>query len=139
MMSSELTIRGELAELARVNQWLEQQAEAFGLDALTVYAIDLCLEETITNTIKYGRREDGAEAPTIHLALVVGPDGSRLTITDDAAPFNPLLAASPEKPGSVEEAVVGGLGIHLMREFASSLTYSGENDRNCLTLEFQSR
>jgi anti-sigma regulatory factor (Ser/Thr protein kinase) len=139
MMSSELTIRGELSELARVNLWLEQQAQAFSIDARTLYAIDLCLEETITNTIKYGQRDDRADAPTIHLALDVWPEGARLTIIDDAALFNPLLAGPPSSPGTVEEAQVGGLGIHLMRQFASALTYSDENDRNCLVLEFRSR
>jgi len=139
MAASDLRIRGELAELARVNGWLEQQAVALALDAETVFALDLCLEEVITNTIKYGMPGDAAGGVTIDLSLETGAAGTTLRITDDAAPFNPLLAQDKVLPTTLDDAEVGGLGLHLIRRFTSALTYSDDGGRNCLTLQFAPR
>jgi anti-sigma regulatory factor (Ser/Thr protein kinase) len=139
MTPPELTIRGEISELAKVNLWLEQQAVALALDPATVFALDLCLEEIITNTIKYGTVRGAARSATIGLSLETGSAGATLRVTDDAAPFNPLLAEEKALPETLEDAEIGGLGIHLIRRFASTITYSGAGGRNCLTLSFAPR
>ena len=139
MTASALTIRGEISELARVNHWLEQQAVALSLDAETVFAVDLCLEEVITNTIKYGIGHDSTGGVSIELSLESGSAGASLRIIDDAAPFNPLLAEDKVLPETLEDAEIGGLGVHLIRRFASSIIYCREGGRNCLTLLFSPR
>jgi anti-sigma regulatory factor (Ser/Thr protein kinase) len=53
---------------------------------------------------------------------------------DDGVAFNPLEAPAPRQPGSLAEATVGGLGIHLIRSFTDECRYRRENGRNHLTM-----
>ena len=72
---------------------------------------------------------DGAAAPD--------PTGSlsRIVITDEGIPYNPLDREDPDITLSTEERSIGGLGIFMARKFLDSLEYTCEDGKNCLTVE----
>jgi anti-sigma regulatory factor (Ser/Thr protein kinase) len=49
-----LTLRSELVEVARVPPWVEKLAARHALPERTQFAMDLCLEEAISNVIRHG-------------------------------------------------------------------------------------
>jgi anti-sigma regulatory factor (Ser/Thr protein kinase) len=60
-----------------------------------------------------------------------------VVLRDTGRAFNPLLEAPPPpvlKP--IEDAMVGGLGVKLMRSFCSELTYRRAGGTNELTMGF---
>jgi len=61
------------------------------------------------------------------------PDKIVVRIKDDGFPFNPL-SHQADKPESLENAKVGGLGILLIKKFTSDLKYNREDGKNCLTM-----
>lgn len=103
-----------------------------GLGRQVLFNAELILEEVLTNLIKYAFTDSAAQR--IELMLQLEPAGIILRFEDDGKPFNPLDVPPPAVPGSIEEAVPGGLGLVLVRRFAKSVDYERRDGRNRLTI-----
>jgi anti-sigma regulatory factor (Ser/Thr protein kinase) len=57
-----------------------------------------------------------------------------LEVEDDGRAFNPLQIPPPDLKGPLAERKVGGLGLHLVREFTSSITYDRKQGKNRLVV-----
>ena len=77
-----LQIRPELAELQRVQAWLETIGGQFELGAVTMYALALCCEEAVSNAIRHGLPPGGGSGHTIELALWRQADLLHLRMVD---------------------------------------------------------
>jgi phosphoserine phosphatase RsbU/P len=86
------------------------------------------LDEIVANVIRHGKA--GENETQVSLAL----DGRRLIIdvTDAGVAFNPLDAPPPIFDVPLEERRPGGLGIHIVKTLAESVSYSRDSDRNHL-------
>jgi anti-sigma regulatory factor (Ser/Thr protein kinase) len=60
-------------------------------------------------------------------------------VEDDGRAFDPLQAERPPPPVNLEEAPIGGLGIHLIRSMLDECHYRREAGWNRLTLIARSR
>jgi len=125
-----LTLRNDLAELARVNQRANELLERNGVAEQTVYATQLALEEVLTNVIRHGY-QDG-EPHEIALTLRVAESGVELEVVDDGREFDPTTAPMPELHVPLAERRAGGLGLHLLRAFAREIHHQRRADRNLL-------
>jgi anti-sigma regulatory factor (Ser/Thr protein kinase) len=125
-----LTIRNDLAELARVNELASELLERRGTAERVVYATQIALEEVLSNVIRHGY-EDG-ERHEIALALRVADHGVELEVVDDGRQFDPLSARGADLDLPLAERRVGGLGIQLLRSFTRALRYERVRDRNVL-------
>lgn len=118
-----------------MSEWLRGVATRAGLDADVAWKAEMCLNEAATNIILYGF-DDSARHP-ITIELETTSRSIRITLADDGRPFNPLDAPPPPVVHSLEEAPIGGLGIHVIRSFAQNVRYHREGGRNVLTLTFE--
>lgn len=102
-----------------------------GMGGDSLYAANIIIEEIGTNIIKYAY----ADPRTHHIALrlSIERDGIKIVLEDDGIEFNPLHAASPDLREPIEKRKVGGLGITLVRQFASGLQYDRADGINRLT------
>jgi anti-sigma regulatory factor (Ser/Thr protein kinase) len=132
LQQTELEIGNRLDELGRATAWLEAFAGAAALPAETRYALDVGLNEAVTNVISYAY-PDAAEHRILLRLERVG-DAVWLEVEDDGAPFDPLQQAPPAPPTTLADAPIGGLGIHLIRSMFDECRYRRENGRNRLTL-----
>jgi anti-sigma regulatory factor (Ser/Thr protein kinase) len=57
-----------------------------------------------------------------------------ITIRDDGVPFNPFDQAQPDTALSIEERKIGGLGVLLVKELMSEVSYQRQQDSNVVTL-----
>lgn len=107
-----------------------------GPSARAVYAVELVLEEVLSNQIKYafGDVAGAGPEPIIELSAWTQPGNVMLQFEDTGLAFDPLQAAAPLPPASIDVAPVGGLGVVLVRKFASSASYQRRDGRNCLTI-----
>jgi serine/threonine-protein kinase RsbW len=60
-------------------------------------------------------------------------------ISDDGTPHNPLDAPEPDTDLALEDRSIGGLGIHLVRNLTTDLSYDHLGGRNMLTFTVTSK
>jgi serine/threonine-protein kinase RsbW len=89
------------------------------------------LEEHITNVLSHG----GARAMLVCVRCEVEAGFLVVEVEDDGRFFDPATAPPVNTEIPLEEKPVGGLGIHLMREFMDELSYSRGAERNVLRMK----
>jgi anti-sigma regulatory factor (Ser/Thr protein kinase) len=130
-----LRLSSSLSELARVSPWIEELASRHAIPERTRFAMDLCLEEAISNIIRYGYAGESGHAVVVR--YLTNRDGFFTLVVEDAAPpFDPLAVQDLPLPRSLEQMSVGGLGIHLLKQFADALEYERSPTGNRLILRF---
>jgi anti-sigma regulatory factor (Ser/Thr protein kinase) len=130
----QFTIHNQLEEIPlladRVTAFLADQ----GVPDETIMTINLCLDELLTNTIEYGYSD--LQRHTIGIDMRLHNSELSIEIIDDAAPFDPTLAAPPSSLDEpIESRPIGGLGLFLVRKFTDLIQYSRQHERNHLTLK----
>jgi len=131
-----LTLQPRLEELSLVPDWLNRCSESLGLTEDLLFKLNLCIEEGFANLVLHGAGVEPAEPVQLDLhreaSLLI------LRMTDRSRPFDPTSAAPPPADASLEDARIGGQGIHLMKSFSESWTYeAGQPEGNILTLRFR--
>lgn len=127
-----ITITNQLPEITTVIGALEDFARSRDLPEATRWRFHLALEELLRNVISHAYPDKVEHA--IEITLECNNTHMTAAITDDGIPFNPLNVAVPELSEALEERVVGGLGIHLVRNVVDTLTYEWRDSRNVVTV-----
>lgn len=132
---AQLTLRSRMADLELVPQWIENLASEYAIPANTQYAMNLCLEEVVSNIIRHGYV--GKPDRIIVVRYVPVQDKSCFLVVDDEAPpFNPLTAEDTPVEETLDGTRIGGLGIRLLRGFAATLKYEPTPVGNRLIIGF---
>jgi serine/threonine-protein kinase RsbW len=92
-----------------------------GIDERTAHRLEVVFEEIVSNIIRHGFTRDSPQS--IHVLIARKPGAVTLCFEDDGKAFDPLSAPAPEGFSSIETAMVGGLGIPLVRKLAESVRY----------------
>ena len=129
------TMRGEAAEGAKLTNWIVGVCTKHSLPRKIAFALQLCLEEAVANIIEHNRK-DGPGATEIAVTITDDEAKVVMMIVDDGRKFDPTKFAYREAWPSLDQPPVGGLGIRLMRKFASDVTYERRKKRNWLHLVF---
>lgn len=127
-----IEISNDLGELRRMSAWLRQACDQFGLQQSSAYDLEVCANEAVANVITHACGSGAAHR--IRLRLAREDDSVRLDIEDDARPYDPLSRAPVHLPGKLEDAQIGGLGVHLMRSLMRECRYVRRDERNILSL-----
>jgi anti-sigma regulatory factor (Ser/Thr protein kinase) len=119
--------------MSRLAEWLDVQEHRLALPVKLAFALRQCLEEAVVNLIDHTPPAAGES-----IVVELGWQGDTLVaaVEDPGPPFDLRAAPAPERPTSLESAVPGGWGIHLIRAFASDIAYKTAGGRNRLTLRF---
>ena len=128
----ELSLVNDLREIAGAADKIGAFCAEQGLAEEISFAVNLAVDELLTNTISYGYDDDGEHRIDLSLRL----EGGMLVveIADDGRAFDPLQAREPNVAAPLEERAVGGLGIYLVRKLMDGVAYRREDDRNIVTL-----
>ena len=131
-MTNTLYIKNELEQLTRLYAFLDRQAGVYKLEELLSMQIKLALEEAVTNVILYAYPDKKDQDIRIDMSC----ENKRLTIviTDTGIAFNPLERQEPDLTLSLEERPIGGLGIFLVKQLMTEVTYSHSDGKNTLTM-----
>ena len=103
-----------------------------GLPDERIDELNLLIEELVTNVSTHAYPEDRPGDVTVTYA-VPAPGELSVEVADRGVEFNPLQSDPPDLTLSLDERPIGGLGIHLVRAFAKSLSYRREQGWNRLT------
>lgn len=123
-----LVIENRLGELARVERWLSALLEQWRIAPDIGFRVDLLINEAVTNIVRYAYAGDTTQ--TLSLSLTDTADGILIEIVDAGLAFNPFDTPEMTAAQDLEQAAIGGHGIHLIKSFADNYDYdrvAGEN------------
>ena len=129
----EIAIANELEEIVSAAEKIDAFCEEREISPEIAYAVNLSIDEILTNAISYGYDDD-----TEHdIEIVLSKNGEAITIeiADDGRPFDPLQdAPEMDAESALEERRVGGAGIALTKTMMTDLRYHRDDGRNHLIM-----
>ena len=126
------TIKNSFAELELLCAEVNDLAQTSSFSEQLVFCLNVCLEEMLSNVIKYAYDDD--DVHEIEVRLEITSELITLTIIDDGHEFNPLDAQAPDIEADVNHRPVGGIGIFLTCKMANKVMYERKNDKNVLKI-----
>ena len=129
----ELSLVNDLQEIGAAAVKIDEYCEARGLSPQIAYAVNLSIDEILTNTISYGYDDDD-EQHRIDLTLRVDGETLVVVIVDDGRAFNSSLTQDPDVETALEERALGGLGLFLVQQMMDDVSYQRRDERNVITL-----
>ena len=124
-------IKGGRAEIGAVNDALERAAMAGEVPELAMRAMQVALDELLTNAIMHGKVTLN---DPMQVDLIVAKSALRAVISHAGPAFDPTEVAAPDLEGSLPDREIGGLGIHLVRSMMDEFSYEHIDGRNILKL-----
>ena len=133
MASVSAVFSNDRAEISRLAGLAESFGQAQQLSDDEVMAINLVLDEVVTNVIDHGFKGLHGK-PEIRLTMTLEGDELTILVEDNGQAFDPLQAAAPDLDLPLEDRPVGGLGIHIVRSVMNTVEYDRRGGRNVLTM-----
>jgi serine/threonine-protein kinase RsbW/sigma-B regulation protein RsbU (phosphoserine phosphatase) len=127
-----ISLRSTLAEIPRLAAAIEAFCEDHHLAPELASRITLAVEEAVVNIIVHGY--GGAADQLCEVRLARDDDAVRITVSDEAPPFDPLTQPPPDTTAPLERRQDGGLGIYFVRTLMDDVRYRREGSRNILVL-----
>jgi serine/threonine-protein kinase RsbW len=131
--ASVMRIDATVHDLARVRQFIRDEAARAGADPGAISDLVQAVDESVCNVIVHGY--DGTPGT---VEVEVARNGASLVVRlrDQAPPFDPTSVASADVNKPLEQQRLGGLGILLMRSMTDAISWRplGAGGGNELTL-----
>ena len=131
-MKASADFLSDRAELAKIEPFTAEFAAAAGLSDKDLFALQIVVEELVTNVVDYGGVPAGEHAARVNLEAENG--SLTIVITDRGAEYNPLLREDPDVTLPAEERPIGGLGVHFCKKLTDAQSYARVDGENVLTL-----
>jgi anti-sigma regulatory factor (Ser/Thr protein kinase) len=126
-------LKSDLSELKSLSHQLTYFGRVHGLPETLMSEVNICLDELFTNIVMYGFKDDSEHA--IRFRINLNGNALLLNIEDNGLPFNPLMKKDSELPADLDNAKIGGLGIHIVKKLMDGIWYERKRGRNKLTLK----
>ena len=130
--SLEISLGNELREIAGVAAQVDRFCADHRLMPGLAYAVNLAIDEILTNTISYGYED--RERHRIEVIVNLEADQLVVVIVDDSMPFDLGLAPERDLDLSMEDTALGGLGLYLVHQMMDRVDYRREAGCNIVTL-----
>ena len=128
----EISLVNDLRQIAAVAGRIDDFCAGRDISPHVAYAVNLAIEELLTNTISYGY--DDEDAHRIEIILRMEGDALVVVIVDDSMPFDPTREMEVDVASSIEDRRVGGLGLLLVRQMMDEVEYRRLEGCNIVTL-----
>ena len=116
-----------LSQLSDVLSFVESFLERIELFD-SIFEIQLAVEEWYVNIVNHGF--GGKNEGQVRLEMAFAGDWLEIEVADNGPAFDPHSLPPPEKPKSVEEAQIGGLGVFFIRKLMDGTTYRRVDNKN---------
>jgi serine/threonine-protein kinase RsbW len=122
----------DVREVERLNRLIRQFGELHEIPSRALYAVNLALDELVTNVVLYGFEEPADHHVIVRISTARGQ--IEAAVEDDGKPFNPLELPPPDLNATLAQRDLGGLGIHLVRSLMDEVSYVRQDEKNVLTI-----
>lgn len=122
-------IRNDQHELNQFLETLGDRLEETGVGFAVATRIQVCLDEMLSNAVKYGYPPE--QAGQIDITIAFEGEDILVTVSDDGIGFNPFERESPNSlDQELEARDIGGLGIHIVKTMANRYDYQRTKNLN---------
>lgn len=111
-----------------IEQILDDLTE-LGWEKSDLFGVHMALEESISNAVRHGNKEDPAKQ--VHIECQLSPSRFWARICDEGEGYDPETVPDCCSPENLE--VPRGRGLALIRAYMSSVEYA--DNGNCLMME----
>lgn len=132
-----LVVENDIQELDKLEPFLAKFFEREKVDMSLLPQFDLAIEEAMTNVIMYAYPKGQKGVAELSLEAENGQIHS--VLSDSGVPFDPLQLPEANLDVSLEERKIGGLGIHLIKEIMSEVSYEYKDGKNVLRMTYCSK
>ena len=126
-----LILENNPKESSRLGHWLESFTQNYHLDDKVSFKMELAVTEAVSNIIDYAY---DSKRCVFSVASEIVDNAIIIELKDNGRPFNPLASPDVELTDNLGEAKIGGLGIHLIRNYTDEWFYQRENSTNKLKI-----
>jgi serine/threonine-protein kinase RsbW len=130
-----LTIDSRLDSVALVGVAARRVCEEAGFSPTDAAAIELCIVEAVSNSVRHAYRGEAGHSITTRLTLT--DQAMEVRVVDEGSPVPlakrtpPYIDFDPEDPDSIPES---GRGIFLIHEIMDRVEYGKEGTANVLLM-----
>ncbi len=130
-MEQSFIYHSQIQEIPKIRKDLSGLQTKWKIPAPEMKQIMLIIEEIFSNIIRYAF--DGSQDHQIELRIQYDPDSVTMEFIDDGPPFNPA-EYTPVPFSDPAAAQTGGMGLTLVRAFASAINYTRAGNHNHLRI-----
>ena len=127
-----LVLSNDTSEVPRLNDFVAEVCQTVGLESIVAMQVKLAIEEAVVNVMKYAYPQGTRGDVTIE--AVSNDVRLKFTIIDSGKPFDPTVLPEVDTTLPAKERRIGGLGIHIVRQFMDSINYERSGNLNILTI-----
>ena len=131
-MTASADFISDRAELEKLEGFTADFAAKAGLSDKDLFALQIVVEELVTNVIDYGGVPAGEHA--VHVELSAEAGQLLIRLADRGKEYNPLLREDPDVTLPAEQRPIGGLGVHFCKKLTDAQEYERRDGCNVLTL-----
>ncbi len=127
-----LSVSSQVEHLSKIASFVEQAAQASGMNEDQVYDVQMAVDEACTNVIEhaYHGRGDG----TIDITCERRNQDFVVTIRDFGDRFDPRKVARPRTNDPLSRRSIGGLGLFFMNQLMDGVKFEFTRNGNRLTM-----
>ena len=122
-------------EVPRLTRFTENVCEALHLNDKISAGIKLALEEAVVNVMNYAYSKD--TKGDVHIEACADQSTLRFVIRDHGQPFDPTSVPEADTSQPAEERPIGGLGVHIIRQYMDTVHYERTDGENVFTIAKQ--
>jgi len=127
-----IMLTNDLKEVPKLNEFVTGICETVGMNHDDAVKVKVAIEEAVVNVMKYAYPDGTTGDVTIEAAS--NDERLKFTIVDGGKVFDPTVMPEVDTTLSAKERRIGGLGIHIMRQYMDSMNYERIDNLNVLTL-----
>ncbi len=131
-LSRSLSLPNDVQTVPQLAEFVSDVCQQVHLDEMATMQVNLAVEEAVVNVMNYAYPQGMVGIVLIEAAA--NDERLKFVITDSGMPFDPTTRPQVDTSLSVDERPIGGLGIHLMRQYMDSMNYERIGGQNVLTL-----
>jgi len=124
---------GRFESLETISRFVRQAAEDAGLDEMSVYSVELAVDEACSNIIEHAYGAEGKGE--IDCSCIIENDGLTIVIKDKGNPFDPDAVPEVNTQQPLEDRKPGGAGVFLMRKVMDMVRFEFTPEGNVLTMK----
>lgn len=128
----QVVIGSTLEEIPPANERIAQWLGSIGASVEAIHFATLCVEEIVSNCIKYGCADSQLHKIEVHIKS--GDSKVQVEFCDEGREFNPLTVPEPDVSAPIEERSIGGLGLQMIRKTVDGAEYRRDGMVNRLVL-----
>lgn len=125
-------LKGDRKEIGAINDALERAAGAGEIPEAAFRAVQIALDELLTNALSYG--QVSVQSPA-KVDIILDNKSIRAVLKYKDVNFNPFTETEhPALNASIADRDIGGLGVHLVKEMMDECVHAYEDGHNVLSV-----